>query len=339
MTSACPSDLKLERHLLAPATSGLASHFESCASCRERLRLMEKEGEDFRRFVYPATVDTVVEAAGRHRALRWIGALGAHRRPVARQRADVLIEGRAMSAPCPSDLKLEAYLLAPASSEVAPHVAECPSCRERVRRMEEEGEDFRRFVHPATVDAVVGAAGARRPLRWIAALVPATALAVAGVLLVLHPGPPADYLGVKGDALGLTVFVGGPNGAWTATDGAAVPASAALRFQVRPAAPCRLWIVSIDTAGQVSRLYPAQGDGGAEVNEAGPLPGGAVLDGQRGPERIFATCTPGPLPLATLIAACRASAASGEQAVRSAKALMGLPKGTLQESLLLEKEP
>jgi hypothetical protein len=38
MTAACPSDLKLEGHLLDPEASGLAPHIDGCASCRDRLR-------------------------------------------------------------------------------------------------------------------------------------------------------------------------------------------------------------------------------------------------------------------------------------------------------------
>ncbi len=244
-----------------------------------------------------------------------------------------------MTAPCPSDLKLEGHLIAPASSGLGAHLEGCAPCRERLRRMQEEGEDFRRFVHPATVDAVVAAAGARRPLHWIPALATVAAVALAGALVVLRQAPPAEYLGVKGDGLQLAVFVGASGGAWAATDGAQVPASAALRFQVHPAGSCHLWIVSIDAVGQVSRLYPADGDGGANAVGAGPLPGGAVLDGQAGPERIYATCTPGPLPFSVLAAACRAAAGGGKQAVRSAAALRGLPEGALQASLLLEKQP
>lgn len=240
-----------------------------------------------------------------------------------------------MSPPCPSDLKLEGHLLDPAASGLGPHIDGCTTCRARLHRMAEEGEEFRRFVHPATVEAVVAAA--RRPWRrFVPALASGAVIAIAGVLL-LCVAPPGDYLGVKGGGLGLTVFVGGPDGARAAAEGALVPASAALRFKVRPAAPCRLWIVSVDAASQVSRLYPPQGDGGAEVSEGGPLPGGAVLDGRGGPERIYAVCTAQPLSLADLSALCRAAAGGGEQAVRSARSIRGLPLGAVQESILLEK--
>jgi len=243
-----------------------------------------------------------------------------------------------MTAPCPSDLRLEGHLLDPAASGIGPHIAGCGFCRERLRRMEEEGEDFRRFVHPVTVDAVVAAARRPRP-RLLGAAASAAAVAAVLVFFALRAPPPPDYVGGKGDGLGLTVFVGGAEGAWAATDGSAVSASAALRFQVRPAVRCHLWIVSVDASSQVSRLYPPQGDGGAEVSQAGPLPGGALLDGLGGPERIYAVCTARPLPLATLEALCRAAAGGGDRAVRRAGALAGLPAGALQASLLLEKRP
>ena len=203
--------------------------------------------------------------------------------------------------------------------------------------MEAEGEHFRRFVFPATVDAVVEAARPARRWNWFAAFVPAAAAAAAGLLLFLSPAPPEDYVGTKGGALGLTVFVGTPDGARVVPDGARIPATSALRFQVRSATPCRLWFVSVDATGQVSRLYPPRGDEGAEVGSEGPLPGGAVLDGRPGPERVFAVCTPQPVPLPDLEQAGRAAASGGEGGVRQARRLDGLPPGAFQASVLLEK--
>jgi len=72
MTPSCPSDLALEAHLLEPAASALGTHLSSCADCAARLAAMERQGEDFRRFVYPATVARIEEAA-RHRGWRlWV---------------------------------------------------------------------------------------------------------------------------------------------------------------------------------------------------------------------------------------------------------------------------
>ena len=242
-----------------------------------------------------------------------------------------------MTRGCPSDLRLELHLLDARGAGLTPHLEGCADCQARLHRMEAEGDHFQRFVFPATVDAVVEAARPARRANWFAAFVPAAAAAAAGLLIFLSPAPPEDYVGLKGDALGLTVFVGAPDGARAVADGASIPAASALRFQVRSAMPCRLWIVSVDAGGQVSRLYPPWGDEGAEAGSAGPLPGGAVLDGRPGPERVFAVCTPQPLRLHELEAAGRAVASGGGDGVRRARQLDGLPAGALQASLLLEK--
>ena len=237
---------------------------------------------------------------------------------------------------CPSDLQLEDHLLRGEASPLAGHVAGCAACGARLEEMRRLGDEFRREVYPRTVDAVAGAAR-RRTWRWLL-LVPAPALAAAAIAFLLVPrGPPEDYVGIKGGDLALSVFAEAPRGARALADGAQVPASAALRFQVRPAAPCRLWLVSVDAGGAVSRLYPPSGE--APVVGAGPLPGGAVLDGRPGPERIFAVCSPGGVAFEAVERAARTAAAGGETAVRGASRLPGLPRDVLQATLLLEKRP
>lgn len=239
------------------------------------------------------------------------------------------------TARCPSDLALERHLQDPARSAPAAHLETCPACRQRVARMEAEAEEFRRFVYPATVGAVEDAAekaAGRRRWRLSLWLAPVAAAAAA---VALWWGPGADYVGVKG--FPFTAWLAGPAGARAVSDGGEVPAAGALRFQVQPPAPCRLWIVSVDSVGQVSRLYPAEGEGGAEVREAGALPGGAVLDGRPGPERLFAVCATEPIPFARVEQAARAAAGGGAGAVRSGKVLPGLPRGAVQATLLLEK--
>jgi hypothetical protein len=251
-----------------------------------------------------------------------------------------------MTARCPSDLALERHLLAPEGSPLAGHLDACPSCATRLETMQRQGEDFLRFVYPATVEAVEAAAGSRwgallRWRRWLV-LAPALGAAAAAVFLLARPAaPPDDYLGVKGGGpLGLSVFVQEGGSARPAHDGEAVAAAAALRFRVRTAQPCRLWVLSVDARGQVSRLFPSQGEGGAVVEKSADLPGGAVLDGQAGPERIVALCAASPLPWSSAEAAVRAAFPSaGPEAVRRAATVRGLPPGTLQDSLLLEKKP
>jgi hypothetical protein len=246
-----------------------------------------------------------------------------------------------MTARCPSDLALEELLLAPEGSSHRAHVDGCAACQARLAEMRRQGEDFMRFVFPATVDAVETAADRprRRFVGWLA-LVPALAVGAAAVLLVRPVAPPDDYVGVKGGGgLGLAVYLQTGAGVELARDGARVPASAALRFQVRPSGPCRLWIVSLDAAGQVSRLFPAQGDGGAELDRTTELPGGAVLDGRAGPERILALCAPHPIAYANVEGAVRKAAAPRPDSVRALREVPGLPAGTVIDSVLLEKTP
>lgn len=253
-----------------------------------------------------------------------------------------------MTARCPSDLALEDYLLDREGSKLDPHVGSCESCKARLSRMEREGQEFLQYVYPATVAKVEEAA---RPARWgwrrwvLLLPVPAAA-ALAAVLLVALPGrspkgPPDDYVGLKGGggALGLTVFLGAAGGARPLADGETVPASSALRFKIQPTRACRLWVASVDAAGQVSRLYPAEGDGGAEILQGGPLPGGAVLDGRGGPERIFAVCTPAPIPYAKVEDVLRRAIGQGAEAVKRQHDVPGFPDGTIQASVLIHKSP
>lgn len=239
------------------------------------------------------------------------------------------------AARCPSDLALERHLQDPARSALAPHLEACCACGGRLARMQAEGEEFRRFVYPATVGAVEDAAertARRRPWRLSLWLAPLAAAAAAVAFLW---GPGSDYVGAKG--FPFTTWLAAPAGARAVADGAEVPAAGELRFRVQPPVPCRLWIVSVDSVGQVSRLYPAEGEGGAEVRQGGTLPGGAILDGRPGPERLFAVCARKPLPFERVEQAVRAAAGSGAAAVRSGKALAGLPRGAAQATLLLEK--
>jgi hypothetical protein len=174
--------------------------------------------------------------------------------------------------------------------------------------------------------------------RWAFVIAPLSA-AAAAVAIVLATRAPLDYVGTKGGGLALTVFVQTADGARAAADGEAVPAGAALRFRVQPARPCKLWVVSVDAAGQVSRLYPAAGDEPAGITSPGPLPGGAILDGRPGPERVFAVCSEGPMPYPEVERAARAAAVGGDGALRSASGLGGLPARTAQATVLLEKRP
>ena len=238
----------------------------------------------------------------------------------------------------PSELALEAYLLDRETSPVAPHLGGCERCRARLARMEREGEDFRRFVLPATLDAVLEKHAPERRKRWLWLLGLAPVAAVAALIVAIRPAqPPEDYVGTKG-GMSLVAYLGAPGGAKTILDGQAVKPSAALRFSVAPQGRCNLWLVSVDESAQISRIYPAEGDGGAPVSKQGALPGGAVLDGRAGFERFYAVCSPGPLGYDALMKSVRAGV-RGPDDLRKGLPLPGLPKGTRQTSLLLEKRP
>jgi hypothetical protein len=255
-----------------------------------------------------------------------------------------------MTRRCPSDLALELFLLQPERSPEAKHVSACPDCATRLARMKEEGDEFRQFVFPATIQAVEESMDRRSLLsrliperfHWRYLLAPVGALAAVAMFFLVQPsGPPKDYeYGVKGSGMALAVFVNGDRGVSAVPDGAKVPASAALRFKVQPAKDgCWLWILSVDGKGQVSRLYPPQG-AGPDLRSAGSVPGGAVLDGQPGPERIYAVCAPTQqVGWSQVRSAVEAAAGGGVDRVRAARDLGGPLSGALQATLLLEKQP
>jgi len=241
----------------------------------------------------------------------------------------------------PSELRLEAHLLEP-SPEVTLHLAGCASCTRRLEEMVRQGDRFRREVFPRAVVAVRDAAERpgrpwwRRP--WV---LPTLGLATASVLalLVIRPGQPGeDYLGTKGPTgLGLTVYTDAPGGPRTVDDGARIPATAALRFSLRVPRRCRPWVASVDATGAVSQLFPPPGSPQVELDRSGPLPGGAVLDGRPGPERVYALCPGRPLPWDAVRTAIERAAGTGEAGVRNAGPLEGLPGDVPQSTLLVEK--
>jgi len=164
------------------------------------------------------------------------------------------------------------------------------------------------------------------------------AAVAAALVLVLRPpaGPPPDYVGTMGGPITLSVFTPGAEGPHALADGEAVPAAAALRFKVK-AKDCSLFILSVDGAGAVTRLFPAEG-AAAVPPPGGELPGGAVLDGIAGPERLYAVCAGRPLPWGEVERAARAAAGGGADRVRSG-ARLRLPENASQATLLLEKRP
>ena len=241
-----------------------------------------------------------------------------------------------MTSPCPSELRLEGYLLDPERSGLAPHVGGCESCRVRLERMNAEGDDFRQYVFPATIDAVVAAAAPRPGPGWMAAFLPVAAACAAALVFLLQPVPPEGILAARGEVLSLEVFDESAEGGRQLANGALLAEGAPLRFRVKTTVPCRVRIVAADCEGHVSVLYPGPGEDSPVVNGTAVLPAGAKLAGDEGPERIFALCSREPLPMLALAASLSDQATGDDDRVRRAKRLSGLPPGTLQATLLVE---
>ena len=243
----------------------------------------------------------------------------------------------ARSPGCPQDLDLERALAGEAAfAPVLAHASGCDGCTARLAWMRDAGDLFARRVLPATRDAVL--AKLHRPPWWRRALPIAVPVAVAATLVVvLTPAlhPPPGYVGSKGAGtpalLQLQVFVDRSGKAAEVRTGDRVHPGDGLRFVVD--APDRVVVlVSVDGQGHVSRLVPG---GSTQVPQTGIVPGGSVLDGVLGPERIFAVELQPGLDVAHVEAAARAAVgAGGDQAVREARALpIPAPQGTV----LLEK--
>jgi len=238
---------------------------------------------------------------------------------------------------CPQDLDLERALAGePAFAATVTHAATCGSCAARLAWMREAADLFARRVLPATRDAVAQKL-ARPPWwrRWLPVVVPVAAAATWAVVLLPALRPPPDYVGAKGAGvpapLQLQVFVDRAGKAAEVHTGDRVHPGDGLRFVVD--APDReVVLVSVDARGEVSRLVPG---GSARVPQTGIVPGGSVLDGVLGPERIFAVELQPGMDVSRIEAAVRAAVAQGgEQAVREAGALpVAAPQGTV----LLEK--
>jgi hypothetical protein len=257
-----------------------------------------------------------------------------------------------MNQGCLSDLALEEYLLKPEGTAVPPHVVGCKECQARLDGMREQGAVFRTSVYPQTIEDVLARHGgllARWRWQWTAFAGAVAVPAAAAAVLVLRPAAP-DQIPTSGtqikgsvpapapsSGVPFSVYVAAADGARKVADGAQVPADGQLRFRVDQAERCWFAVLSVDGSGQVSQLYPG-GQTGVELPQAA-LPGGAVLDGQAGPERLFALCSREPLPLSGIEEQARAGIQKAGASVRTMTRLPGVPESVLQSTMLIEKAP
>ena len=239
------------------------------------------------------------------------------------------------AARCPSDLRLEEYLLDPESSGLASHVNSCETCRGRIARMNAEGEEFRQYVFPATIDAVVAASAPRRP-NWLGLILPVAATCAAALLFVVKPVAPEAVLAAKGEVLKLQVLASTPAGVQPVANGALVPPGTPLQIQVESTVACRLKLMAADCEGHVTVLHPPAGEESTLVTKTRPAVIQAVLQGDEGPERVYAVCSKEPLPLLALAVNLKDQSTGDDDRVRRAARISGLPPGTLQATLLVE---
>ena len=247
-------------------------------------------------------------------------------------------------AGCPADQVLEQLLAGEAlAAERRGHVDTCAHCAARLEWMREVDRHFTSAVFPRTREAMVERVTAPRwrlPRLWVW-LVPAAVVAAALVLLVVSwRTPPPDYIGLKGGSGGegtFEVYLGENGHGRRLAEGESVRPGDGLRFVVQ--APSRAaFVLSVDSAGNVSRLYPSTGDAAGPAE--GLLPGGAILDEVAGPERLFAVYPRSedpPLRFEDVEAAARrAFGGRGPEGVREVERL---PLDVPQDTLLLEKVP
>jgi hypothetical protein len=243
-----------------------------------------------------------------------------------------------MTTGCPTEPALYEYAHDPAHARDRLHIAGCERCGHALVEIQEALAEFRTQVFPLTKASVVHRAEvkARRRSLWLW-LSPAPFLAAAAAMLLVHANRPADeYVGQRGAPLSFTVLRASGSQLVPLESGETIPANAELRFQVRTATPCALTVLSLDSTGQVSRLFPAEGVS-APVKDASLLPGGAAFDGVPGPERVFAFCAAqaGQLNQAE---AMLTSLGSGAATVRQADVLKQLAPGIAGATVLLEKK-
>ena len=248
-----------------------------------------------------------------------------------------------MSA-CPSKVTLEQYLLTPNAVAARVHIEQCEDCAARLTELRRSNERFEQFVLPGLEASFVKSRvprGSRLP-RWLTFALPVVALGASLVLVLQRPRAPApDYVGVKGPGLALEVFVESSEGASRLQEATPVARDARLRFSVAMSRPCWLWVLSVDAAGHVSRIFPSEGEGGRWIGKSGAVPGGGQLDGVPGPERFIALCgTASPLSwLDVERTVQRDFAPPGAGRVRLRREVSGLPASVLQATVAVEKEP
>lgn len=215
------------------------------------------------------------------------------------------------------ELKLRRLLAGELPGSEAPAVESCPSCRTRLRALEEEQRrfeeeiPFERFAagveRAARAPRGTGVPGWRR-LGPLAALA-ATLVVLVGARVLLEPREPSNRL--KGGAqieVRVAGAQGGPQRQASADPAVPEPLSPGERLALgyRPEGHRFVAALSLDAGGEVTALYPETGRSLPVPSGSGThyLPDSLVLTG-RGLERVIVVLSDEPLGVEALGRAAR----------------------------------
>jgi len=158
------------------------------------------------------------------------------------------------------------------------------------------------------------------------------------VFALLPNRPTADYIGVKGGGLSLTLYLADANGVRALGEGERIPGGSQLRFRVHLEAACTLQLASLDERGQVSDLFVHERALPLAPGET-TLPGGVQLDARQGVEHFVAVCVAPDEPSFDLHAALEAFAAKMPPGVAGVLRPVPLLTRSRQSSFAVETLP
>lgn len=212
------------------------------------------------------------------------------------------------------------------------HLESCAQCRARLEAMEEDERAFAASTDFARSSAEILArfetAKEKKRPGWLglpvllrvataSALVLALVLPLTGLFEPKGPG-----LRTKGEASPiLEMFVRDASGIRRGQDGMTLHAGDSIQFRYRAAGYGYLMIVSVESNGAVSPLYPDAEDQSVPVRPDGEhlLEGSIVLDDAKGRERILAFFSAAPLESSAVAQSIRERVGGGMDLSRSAE--------------------
>jgi hypothetical protein len=239
------------------------------------------------------------------------------------------------------DALLADRLSAAARVEAEAHLRACSRCHADAAQARAAQRHFADVILPRTLARMRSRRVPRAPSRprWRWRVLGWSWLgAAAAILRIVGLRPSEPDLMTKGNP-SLRLVTRRDRQIFLVQNGSHLRAGDEIRFVIAAAPQPFLLIGSIDGDGQASIYFPFEGQMSAAIDaRAGrvELPGSIVLDGGRGPERVFALLSDAPLASAEVRRALQALAAGGPAAIR---ATTRLPvAAAAQLSVVFEKD-